>query len=107
MANRNVVVSWDVQSQNFAAGTALGGVRVTIGGGQLPADIVMDVPSGQSASFSDIPEESESDPNYTYAVQQLDAAGADLGAAITGNFSVLAPPSVLLDVPSVVTITVN
>ena len=107
MATKTVLVSWEVGPQNFAPGTALGAVHVELGGGLLSSPMLMEVASGNSATFPDIPEEAESDPFYTYTIQQMDAAGNPLGTALTGAFSVLAPPAVVLDVPSVVTITVT
>jgi hypothetical protein len=113
MMTKSVVVTITLGEQNFAPGTALGPVHIEIGGGKLAAPLTQDVtaPSpipdnGWQVVFPGIDEESATDPAYTYLVQQTDDKGVALGAAFTGTFSVLAPPSVSLMVPSSVTITV-
>ena len=92
-----VIVQVEMQPQPFPAGTVPAGVKITLSNGA--AQVIAAAP--YSATFTDV-----APGSYTASAQAVDAAGADLGAAaVSAEFTIAAPVSV--DVPSVVTVTVQ
>lgn len=102
-----VTIAWDTVAQNFPSGTVAGDFQVDIVGGLIgttPQTLI--VPSSP-AVFPDIPEEQDTDPPYQVTVQRLDSGGNPLGSAASSQFRVSAPPSVSVDVPNTITVTVG
>lgn len=93
-----VIVQVETQPQPFPSGTAPAGVSITLSNG-APAQLIASAP--YSATFADV-----APGSYTASAQAVDAAGAPLGAAaVSAEFTIAA--SVSVDVPSVVTVTVQ
>lgn len=97
-----VVVNWTTKSQAFAAGTAGGATHVQI----FAADGVTPVSApqqatGASATFPNIPVGS-----YVAKVKRYDSAGNAVLGEATAPFAV-APSTVNVDVPDVVTVAVS
>ena len=87
----------------FAPGTVVSDIQITITGtaagnttpvvgtvaaGTTSADIALGVADA-----------------YSYSVQGLDASGKPLGTAVTGTFTLAAPATITLQLPSSVTVT--
>ncbi|CAN0620337.1 conserved protein of unknown function [Burkholderia multivorans] len=94
-----VTVNVVTQQQAFAAGTVAAGIVISLSGGSIAPQNVTSAP--YTASFDNVPPGS-----YTATAQAVDASGNALGApATSAEFTVA--ESVLVDVPSVVTVQVN
>ena len=105
MATKPVTIDWDSTDTNFPAGTVAGQILVSISGGKLAAPLTMLVDT-TPATFQ-VDEEAAGDPDYTVTVQRQDGAGGPLGAALSGTFSVLEPPAVVISIPSTLRISVG
>lgn len=95
-----VIVAVETQSQSFAAGTVSAGVSISLSGGAVPAQVITAAP--YSATFSDV-----APGVYTASAQAVDAAGNAIGAAAVSAEFTIAAPEVSIDIPSVVTVTVQ
>jgi hypothetical protein len=95
-----VIVTLATQQQAFPAGTAAAGIVITLVGASVAPQHITAAP--YSASFSDV-----APGTYTASAQAVDANGNALGAgAVSAEFTVAAP-DVMVDVPSVVTVSVQ
>lgn len=110
MALRKVTVSWDLVSPalKFPAGTVGGDYEVSITGGQLAAPLV-ELAAASPAVFASVPEEKQTDPDYTATVRRLDVNGVQIGDSVSLDFSVLEPADqdVAVDTPMGVTVAVE
>lgn len=94
-----VIVTLETVATSFPTGTIPAGIVITLVGSSVAPQTVTAAP--YSASFADV-----APGQYTASAQAVDHAGAALGAAaVSAEFTIAAP--VMVDVPSVVTVTVQ
>ncbi|PVX61215.1 hypothetical protein [Paraburkholderia unamae] len=94
-----VIVTLSTKQQVFPAGTVPAGIKFSLSDGSIAPQTVGAAP--YSASFADV-----APGTYTAIAQAVDASGNALGdPATSAAFTVSAP--VLVDVPDVITVTVN
>ena len=95
-----VVVTLETQSQNFPAGTVAAGIVVSIVGASVAPVHLTAAP--YSATFADVPAGS-----YSANAQAVDANGNPLGAAAVSAQFTIAAPDVAVDVPTVLTVSIQ
>lgn len=84
----------------FPAGSAVANINVTVSNPDATVQPVQSLPPATtSATFT-----ATQVGNYGISVQAVDATGAALGPAVTATFSVQAPSTVTLSLPSSITV---
>jgi len=104
-APSTVDVSLTYAPQQFPVGTALGAIVASLTGSA--AGNTTPVTQTVAAGTSDIVFSAVVPDTYAISVQQQDANGNALGAAITGSVTVSAPSTVTLSVPVALSATVS
>ena len=82
----------------FPAGSAVSHIVASITGAVTPVQTQTVAPGAPSVTFASVPADT-----YTYSVAGVDSAGNTYGTAVTGTFTVTAPATVTLSLPSAVT----
>ena len=94
----NVIVTVATEVSQFPAGTVPAGIVITIPG--IAPQTIAAAP--YSATFDNVPPGS-----YTATVQAVDSAGAALGAPMTSAQFEIVAPTVGIDIPSSISVTVQ
>jgi hypothetical protein len=85
--------------EGFPVGSVVDHIVVTITGANTPAQTQNVAPGTGVVDFANVPADS-----YGFSVAAVDAAGNTFGTAVTGTFTITAPQTVTLSLPSAVTI---
>lgn len=99
--SKTVVVTIETVATPFPAGTVPTGINISLSGGVVPAHVAMAAP--YAATFTDV-----APGTYTATAQAIDSNGAPLGAAaVSAEFTITADPDVNVDIPSIVTVSIQ
>ena len=82
----------------FPAGSVVAHISASITGAVTPVITQSVPPDTASITFANVPADT-----YTFSVAAMDASGNTFGTAVTGTFTITAPATVSLNLPSSVT----
>lgn len=82
----------------FPTGSVVDHIACSITGAATPILTANVAPGTASAEFANVPADT-----YTFSVVAQDAAGNDFGTPVTGSFTITAPATMTLNIPSSVT----
>lgn len=83
----------------FPAGSVVANVVASITGAATPVVSQTVAPGTATIAFDNVPADT-----YTYSVQAVDASNNTFGTAVTGTFTITAPTTVTLSLPSSVVV---
>ena len=82
----------------FPAGSVVAHISASITGAVTPVVNQIVLPGTASITFANVPADT-----YSFSVAGVDASGNVFGTAVTGSFTITAPATVTLSLPSTVT----
>jgi len=97
-------ITYAASAPTFPAGTSVASIVATITG--AAAGNTTPITQTVAAAAPSITFDNVIADSYTYSVAAVDSKGAVLGTAVTGSFTVSAPATISLSLPSTVAISV-